>query len=414
MVFGSTKHKYHTKKKIGRDQLRQWMDTNQIRLPESFMRFLTEIGNGGAGPYYGIYDIEKALSNTEKKALVLDCILYPGMPKTEWKAIVDPIINYNNISDDQYDSIINKIMGGMLCIGTQGCDYDMYIVLEGKYQGRVVYTADIYEDYPFVFTYEDNFLDWYERWLDEILLGYNDSWFGYKMAGNDKELIEVYKNSTNEDVKFEALDGMLKLRKLSSTTIGFLKDLVKQKENYEKALQLLYKYTHRYGKNYVLKMLESENEEDIQIALKVLQGFGRIKNRKRFVKVILEDLTRIQYPETLIYAGAVLERNCKMKFEYYVPFLCHTDREIRLAAINATRYMDKANNLAAVIKILTDSDKEVVRRSLMNWGVIPDERLLSYYKAIWCDYKDDNTFADKFLESLKTLKLPEDYFDIGN
>lgn len=48
-------------------------------------------------------------------------------------------------------------------------------------------------DKPFI-CYENNFLDWYERWLDEIMVGYRICWFGRVLAGNKVLVIEKYKD----------------------------------------------------------------------------------------------------------------------------------------------------------------------------------------------------------------------------
>ncbi|WP_253944703.1 hypothetical protein [Paenibacillus sp. NEAU-GSW1] len=77
------------------------------------------------------------------------------------------------------------MLGGMLCIGRQGCEYDMYLVIEGERKGRIVYSSGFYPDHPFFFVYEDNMLDWYERWLDEVILDYDIAWFGSRMSGHD-------------------------------------------------------------------------------------------------------------------------------------------------------------------------------------------------------------------------------------
>lgn len=110
---------------------------NQVTLPEPYTQFLTEIGNGGAGPYYGIYSIEKATSYTDSDdALAAKCVLYPSMPKEEWNHLIEPLISDEDIPDSEYDAARNMVMSGLLCIGTQGCEYDMYLVLEGEHKGK--------------------------------------------------------------------------------------------------------------------------------------------------------------------------------------------------------------------------------------------------------------------------------------
>lgn len=220
-VFGASSHKYRVYEKLTAKELADWQAKNQVTLPESYTQFLTRVGNGGAGPYYGIYSIEKATSYTDS-ALTTKCVLHPGMTKEEWNHLTEPLINDEDISDLEYDAARDRVLGGMLCIGTQGCEYDMYLVIEGKHRGKIVYTSDFYPDRPFFFVYEDNFLDWYERWLDEIILDYDIAWFGSRMPGDENALIQVYQNAPNEEIKSKALDGMFKFKKISQPTIDFL------------------------------------------------------------------------------------------------------------------------------------------------------------------------------------------------
>lgn len=148
-VFGASSHQYRVKEKLTAKELADWQAHNQVTLPEPYAQFLTKIGNGGAGPYYGIYSIEKAASYTERQALLAKSVLHPGMTKEEWNHLIEPLTKDEDIPDEEYDEACNKVLGGMLCIGTQGCEYDMYLVLEGKYRGRIVYTSDFHPDHPF-------------------------------------------------------------------------------------------------------------------------------------------------------------------------------------------------------------------------------------------------------------------------
>ncbi|MFK4475803.1 hypothetical protein ABH897_005603, partial [Paenibacillus sp. RC73] len=148
-VFGASSHQYKVKEKLTAKELADWQAHNQVTLPEPYAQFLTKVGNGGAGPYYGIYPIEKAASYTERQALLAKSVLHPGMAKEEWNHLIEPLTKDEDIPDEEYDDTCNKVLGGMLCIGTQGCEYEMYLVLEGKYRGRIVYTSDFHPDHPF-------------------------------------------------------------------------------------------------------------------------------------------------------------------------------------------------------------------------------------------------------------------------
>jgi hypothetical protein len=57
-----------------------------------------------------------------------------------------------------------------------GRTYETLLVVSGLYRGRVVYVDA--EHAPPYFTADVDFLDWYDRWPDELLAGAASMWFG--------------------------------------------------------------------------------------------------------------------------------------------------------------------------------------------------------------------------------------------
>lgn len=413
LVFGSSSHQYRVNEMLTVKELADWQAKNQVTLPEPYMQFLTKVGNGGAGPYYGIYSLEKATSYTERNALPTKCVLHPGMTKEEWNQLIEPLIMDEDISDLEYDAARDRVLGGMLCIGTQGCEYDMYLVLEGKHRGKIVYTSDFYPDHPFFFVYEENFLDWYERWLEEMILDYDISWFGSRMPGDENALLQVYQNAPNEEIKLKALDSMFKFKKISQPTIDFLKSVAELRQNDRtKAIQLICKTSFDAGRDFLFELLHSERNEDFLQALMILNWYGKSFDLAEFIKVILQNLDKVHDPETLRHVGYVLESTGAITLQNFAPFLSHTDSNIQTAAIYATRYCkDKSESWEIIKQMLTAGDKEVLKNSILFWGVIPHEQLLPTYKAAWPEYKSNTNFREKFIGCLKELNLPDDYFD---
>ncbi|GAA4875949.1 hypothetical protein GCM10023310_64570 [Paenibacillus vulneris] len=412
-VFGASSHKYRVYNKLTAKELEDWQAANRVTLPKPYAQFLTKVGNGGAGPYYGMYPIEKAASYTDSNALAAKCVLHPGMTKEEWNHLVDPLISDEDISDPEYDAARSRVMGGMLCIGTQGCEYDMYLVLEGEYRGKIVYTSDFYPDHPFFFVYEDSFLDWYERWLDEIILDYDITWFGSKMPGDENALIQVYQNATDEEIQLKALDGMFKFKNVSQPTIDFLKHVAGQKQKGRTtAIQLICKTSVEAGKDHLLELLHSEKDEDFLQALMILNSYGKSADITAFIKVILQSLDRVRDQETLRHAGYVLESSGAITLKNFAPFLCHADSNMQAAAIYATRSCDdKSEGWEIIEQMFKDGGKEVMKNSILFWGIVPHAKLLPYYKAAWPEYKHNPNFREKFIGCLKELNLPDDYFD---
>jgi len=53
-VFGSKQHRYRLGQTLSESELAAFESANRIRLPDDYRWFLAAVGNGGAGPFYGV------------------------------------------------------------------------------------------------------------------------------------------------------------------------------------------------------------------------------------------------------------------------------------------------------------------------------------------------------------------------
>ncbi len=234
-IDNANSHQYYLAPPIAEQEVVAFENKFQISLPEDFRLFITQIGNGGksiydnsgAAPYAGIYpldenNMENLLPNPEIY-LSKPCILSTETTHEEWEEFIKKISESNKTSQSEADYLtINDILyQGLLPIGSQGCSYYTAIILNGIYRGKVVNTDVDNFNKPFI-CYENNFLDWYERWLDEIMAGYRIDWFGRVLAGNEVEVIEKYKAITNKKLKQDYLWGLSKMYVLSPESLAFL------------------------------------------------------------------------------------------------------------------------------------------------------------------------------------------------
>ncbi|MBO0321188.1 SMI1/KNR4 family protein [Muricauda sp. CAU 1633] len=192
LVFGASAHKYAMHSPATISQVESFEATYGIQLPECYRAFKLHVGNGGtsyqnsgAGPYYGIYTLGDHLDTLvyedPKIFLKNNCCLYPKMKDAQWKKLTK-ILDEDGLSDEVYYEEFTKIYGGILPLGTQGCTYVHGLLLNGPHKGKVVNLEMSADQKPF-FAPDTTFLDWYERWLDEIISGKlikkSPSWFGY-------------------------------------------------------------------------------------------------------------------------------------------------------------------------------------------------------------------------------------------
>lgn len=261
-VFGAKSHKYLIHKPIDESHLVDFEKEYHVSLPNCYTTFLTEIGNSGcsylhsaAGPFYGIYPFGKnigELTEYPQEYLCQAVKIYPTMTNEYWAELIQRIEEDDDISDDEYERELGKIYAGILPIGSQGCTYLHGLLLNGSYKGKVVnLNLDLQQPH---FTYEDNFLDWYERWLDEVisgdLLADGPTWFGYSMGGTDQELINKYGDSSNTTYKLECLSGLLHKAKLSPETVDTIEQecFNRDRQLSHTALQLLTKTDYARAK----------------------------------------------------------------------------------------------------------------------------------------------------------------------
>src|SRR5215813_12558694 len=56
-IFGEEAHGYELYPPLLEEELSAFESEHGIRLPHDYRHFLTSVGNGGAGPYYGLFKL---------------------------------------------------------------------------------------------------------------------------------------------------------------------------------------------------------------------------------------------------------------------------------------------------------------------------------------------------------------------
>jgi hypothetical protein len=117
VVFGAARHAYQFNPPLSMKRVEKFERDHKVSLPRPYRRFITELGNGGAGPYYGIMPLP----------LKAPHLLMP-FPYTK------PI----ELSDD--DAITAAIPGAVQ-IAEYGCAINIILVVRGKARGQVWWDA---------------------------------------------------------------------------------------------------------------------------------------------------------------------------------------------------------------------------------------------------------------------------------
>lgn len=393
LVFGADSHEYTLNKPATIAQTDQFEQRYGVTLPACYRAFLLQVGNGGkafansaAGPFYGIYPlgeyVDELIHDNVEKHLKNDCVIYPNMSDAYWATLTQKINDDDNLSDEDYENERGRIFSGILPIGSQGCSYLHGIALNGPYSGRVVNLDTDFQKPKF--TYESNFLDWYERWLDEVISGQlmqeGPSWFGYSMGGSDDQLLKLFLSAKDEDQKADCLNGILNKHTLQKEIVENIEQQVFQHTPGINAqlLQILCKFNYEKAKPYLIELVKT----DLLSVFQFVYWYAKDKS-KEWAPVIEANISRINDDETFRFCTYLLTET-KSKFgPLIIPFTEKDDEKIRVTAFYT---LGKLNNrqdfIDTFIRGLNDPSTSVILSTLQALSGVKDKRLLPHYKQL--------------------------------
>lgn len=170
--FGADKHLFRLNSRLSSTEINAWETVHNAPLPEAYRAFLEHLGNGGAGPKYGVlplaeWDMGIYLDDETRReqSVAQPCLLVdrPYNQESEdssWLAEVAGADWEEKIEHDMWWPTV-----GTITICDHGCGMYEYLILNGPHRGQVFFINWL--DPP-IFS-KGNFLDWYESWLDNVL-----------------------------------------------------------------------------------------------------------------------------------------------------------------------------------------------------------------------------------------------------
>ena len=141
-AFGASKHRYQFRPPLAADFVRKAEGQYGFRLPEDYFRFITEIGDGGAGPGYGIGPFAAA----SFQHLALPFELRPMQPDEVEEYAITSAENYAK-SPERYfvyaepDEDSPCAAAGFLVLGTHSCQWDFGLITAGRCSRLTTKTA---------------------------------------------------------------------------------------------------------------------------------------------------------------------------------------------------------------------------------------------------------------------------------
>jgi hypothetical protein len=158
-------HKFTLNPPLSVEQLSAFEAAYRIHLPSEYFLFLTEVGNGGIGPGYGLIPLPDAIPGQTGSRTIDDVTKTPRFP---WLSRPFPFTGDKQLDAERLESLLPlRELPGCLLLCNHGCCCEELIRCDGPSHG---YIWGLSTDDPWGLTpTDDGFFDWYIRWIDEVL-----------------------------------------------------------------------------------------------------------------------------------------------------------------------------------------------------------------------------------------------------
>ncbi|MCL1993099.1 MAG: SMI1/KNR4 family protein [Spirochaetes bacterium] len=175
ITFGAAEHKFILNPVLPEADVKNFEREHNIELPKDYFYFVTNIGNGGAGPGYGLLPLE-TWSRELADPPAGDFLNTPFPHTAPWNDTVFYELDDDG-GDDFYHS--NKYVTGAIRIAHYGCGIMYMLVVTGNEKGHI-WVDDRCSDYGIYPAANPpvGFETWYTDWLEKSA-GELSDWLEY-------------------------------------------------------------------------------------------------------------------------------------------------------------------------------------------------------------------------------------------
>jgi hypothetical protein len=190
-LFGSNEHGYQFRPRATEESLCRFERQHRVQLPGDYRAYLAQLGNGGAGPFYGIFPLGLFDGAGDHEAAweegdgIVGILAEPFPHQEAWNLPSERLHPPATFASDAeqsawFDALDAKywspaLVNGAFPICHHGCALRTYLVVTGPEAGRVWF--DRRAEYEGLQPHLDGdgshmtFAAWYGRWLDECRRG---------------------------------------------------------------------------------------------------------------------------------------------------------------------------------------------------------------------------------------------------
>ncbi len=395
-IFGSKTWKYKWPKQASEKKLVAFEKEHDITLPREYRLFLGCVANGGPGFAYGLYPIQKTemLGDIHK-----DCTCFPSMTYEDFEALD---ARQQAIYEADANSEEDLFYNGLLTIGTEGCTYDTCLVVTGKYRGRLVST-DGNEEGPFRFIHDENFLDWYERWLDDFIAGLEMGNFGVSVPGSQPELRTQFLNQEDNLIKANILSSLGRFPQIDPETTALWEYSCKTEPATEICEVALRQLIRKQAPSIpdILRLLLDSSDLKRNICIRVLRlASANNVNIEPLIPKLLEIMPTLSED---LFSNAVwaVQKTSYNKYEAFLPFLELSDTSKKITSIWALENSPDKNPTTFVNHMLpffNEADIDLVRQVILSLIEIQDNRVPPMVDSAYQKFSEFETLRKNYYQ----------------
>ena len=179
-VFGADKHQYKFNSVISISKVRDFEKRHKITFPQAYVDYLTQVGDGGAGPDLGLYSLDEVEYNNYTDHCETSCTLEHVRARSDFYTIPytiegkEPLVT-SGLDEKKwfewYEALgascanggnfrkkATELYNGLVEISAMGGTNAMYLICEGDLKGKLcAFTLDIDDK---VHIFDISFEDW--------------------------------------------------------------------------------------------------------------------------------------------------------------------------------------------------------------------------------------------------------------
>jgi len=168
-AFGRETHKFKVKSKASFDTILSVESDHGISLPDDYRDFLIKVGDGGAGPGYGLLSLMESVDKATED--IADSLRIPF----RYQEFCNPADEEDFYTRENEDGYWDSFLVGSMPICHEGCGYYHILILSGDARG-MVWLNGMSSDMGLAPLCK-SFSEWYTKWLGHLDDGGNGVWW---------------------------------------------------------------------------------------------------------------------------------------------------------------------------------------------------------------------------------------------